>query len=34
MEELDLGKEQLARLPTRSETLSLALGCLPRSRCY
>ena len=28
MEELDLGKEQLARLPTRSETLSLALGCL------
>jgi hypothetical protein len=28
MEELDLIKEQLARLPTRSETLRLALGCL------
>jgi hypothetical protein len=28
MEELDLVKEQLARLPTRSATLKLALGCL------
>jgi hypothetical protein len=28
MAELDLVKEQVARLPTRSETLKLALGCL------
>jgi hypothetical protein len=28
MEELDLVKEQVARLPTRGETLKLALGCL------
>ena len=28
MEELDLVKEQVARLPTRSETLKLALDCL------
>ena len=28
MEELDLVKEQVARLPTRGKTLKLALGCL------
>ena len=28
MEELDAVKEQVARLPTRGETLKLALGCL------
>jgi hypothetical protein len=28
MEELDLVNEQWARLPTRSEILRLALGCL------
>ena len=28
MEELDLVKEQLARVLTRSEALTLAMGCL------